>query len=227
MNFFLSLIFVLASASQVHAGLFDDAIKSGIGAAVQSVVDKAAPQQEQGEKGAWTDDDVASFVKTFKTNLSQDELKTLFNSKLYLISLPSEGSEGGEFIYTLFLFGSSKLSLEQKKKFLGLDAIVDTGKEWYTRVVNLEKIGNDTVRLEFDLMLRADPTEPPKPAKRELFYRWNPSAGTLYIVQMRAYGTARGDIKINNDISSGFAAEQACMLVMEGIAEFLQTGVVQ
>ena len=133
-------------------------------------------------------------------------------------------SNDQEFIQVLFNLGANQLSLEQRKRIIG-KYVVDSGNTWLSRITNLEKIGNDVIRLEFEIMVhRDDSGKVFAPAKRDLFFSWNPSAGTLYIIQIRAYGTAQGNIGVNNNKSNGFAPEKAYLQIMQRLDQFFRTG---
>ena len=256
MNVVWSFVFLLVFVPLAHAGMFDDALKSGLGAAVQTVTDQAVSKQDapakQGTEGQteqkvaqqqaeqpsaaqtevapsvvekknpWTDADTAALVKTFKTNFSADELKVLLSSKLHLIAIQSDDRE---FLQTLIYFGFNQLTLEQRKLVFGSN-IVDSGNNWLSRITSLEKIGSDTVCLKFDFMGREDPVEPLKPFRKEFYFRWHPATKSLMLIQLRAYGTQQGDVKINNDESNGFMSEQAYVVFIQAIAGFAQTGTI-
>ncbi len=168
-------------------------------------------------------EDILILTNKTKTNLKNNELMEIFNSPFHFISLQIDDSKFGRLC---FLFGEGQISLEQKKRIFG-DFVVDSNGKWQSKLVSINKINEDTLALEIDVVMRDDPIATPKPERRTLYFRYTNPGDVIFLVKLEALGTKQGDLAVNNEFSSGYAPEHALYSLYEGIMTFLGNGYYQ
>ena len=169
---------------------------------------------------SFSKDDISNLLSKIKTNVSIGDMMGVMNSPLHLIALQTPDIKFGQFFC---LCGEGQLSLEQKRKIFG-GSVVDPIGKWQTKIISFNKTNEDTLAIELDLMMRNDPTESPKPSRRIFYFRYTSPGDTIYLIQIKAFGTKQGDIMINSDGASGYIGEQVFYTFYEGVMLFLTSG---
>ena len=169
---------------------------------------------------SFSNDDISNLASKIKTNVSSGDMMGIMNSPFHLIALQAPDIKFGQFFC---LCGEGQLSLDQKKKIFG-GSVVDPKGKWQTKIVSFNKTNEDTIAIELDLMMRNDPTESPKPSRRIFYFRYTSPGDTIYLIQIKAFGTKQGDIMINSDGASGYIGEQVFYTFYEGVMLFITSG---
>jgi len=193
----------------------------GAAGQIQEDNQKAANEANvQKPEPSFSKENILMLMSKIRTNLGSDEVMGIMNSPFHIIAFQVPEIKFGQLFC---LFGEGQLSLEQKKKIFG-DFVADSKGKWQTKIVSFNKTNEDTLAVEFDLMVRNDPTESPKPRRRIFYFRYISPGETMLLIQIKAFGTKQGDVFINNDAASGYIAEQVFQSFYEGIMLFLGSG---